>query len=50
MVKHGKENFKNGNTVYSDLFETELTQEETQQIRGMNGQKWLDFEKSFYTD
>ena len=48
MIKHGKENFKNNNTVYSDAFDTEMTPEEIEQIRGMRGQKWLDFEKSFY--
>ncbi len=48
MIKHGKENFKNNNTVYSDTFDTEMTPEEIEQIRGMRGQKWLDFEKSFY--
>lgn len=48
MIKHGKENFKNGNTVYSDTFDMGITPEERAAISGMNGQMWLDFEKSFY--
>ncbi|MBQ9299611.1 MAG: isocitrate lyase/PEP mutase family protein [Clostridia bacterium] len=48
MIRHGRENFKNSNTVYSDTFDTGLTPEERAEISGMNGQKWLDWEKSFY--
>lgn len=50
MLKHGRENFKNGNTVYSDTCDTGLTREELAQISGMNGRKWLDWEKHFYED
>ena len=50
MIKHGKENFKNSNTVYSDTFDMGLTQEERAEISGMNGRKWLDWEKHFYED
>ena len=48
MLRHGRENFKNGNTVYSDTLYSGLTPEERAEISGMNGQKWLDWEKSFY--
>lgn len=50
MIKHGRENFKNGNTVYSDTFDTGLSREELSQISGMNGHRWLDWEKHFYQD
>ena len=50
MIKHGKENFKNSNTVYSDTFDMGLTQEERAEISGMNGRKWLDWEKHFFED
>ena len=50
MIKHGKENFKNNNTVYSDTFDMGLTPEERAEISGMNGRKWLDWEKRFYED
>ena len=50
MIKHGKENFNNSNTVYSDTFDMGLTQEERAEISGMNGRKWLDWEKHFYED
>ena len=50
MIKHGKENFKNSNTVYSDTIDMGLTQEERAEISGMNGRKWLDWEKHFYED
>ena len=50
MIKHGKENFKNSNTVYSDTFDMGLTQEERAEISGMNGRKWLDWERHFYED
>ncbi len=48
MIKHGRENCKNCNTVYSDTFDTGLTPEERAEISGMNGDKWLEWEKSFY--
>ena len=48
MIKHGKENFKNNSTVYSDTFDTGLTPEEKEEILAMNGKKWLEFEKHFY--
>lgn len=48
MIRHGKENYKNGNTVYSDTFDMGLTQDEREAISGMNGSKWLDLEKHFY--
>lgn len=48
MIKHGRENCKNCNTVYSDTFDMGLTPEERAEIAGMNGDKWLEWEKSFY--
>ncbi len=48
MIRHGRENFKNSNTVYSDTFDTGLTPEERMEISGMNGRKWLEFERHFY--
>ena len=50
MLRHGRENFKNGNTVYSDTCDMGLTPEERAIIGGMNGRKWLDWEKHFYED
>ncbi len=50
MIQHGRENFKNNSTVYSDTFDMGITPEERAAISGMNGQKWLDLEKSFYQD
>lgn len=50
MLRHGRENFKNGNTVYSDTCDMGLTPEERQIIGGMNGRKWLEWEKHFYED
>ncbi len=47
MLKHGRENFKNGNTVYSDTAEG-LSPEDRQQLSAMNGQKWLQWEQHFY--
>ena len=50
MIKHGRENFKNKNTVYSDTAPTGMTPEEREEIRAMNGRKWLAFEKHFYNN
>ena len=50
MVQHGKINCAASNTVYSDQFDTGLTPEETEQIRGMNGEVWLNFEQRFYEE
>ncbi len=45
MIQHGRENFKNGNTVYSNTYDYGFTPEETRVIKGM---KWLELEKEFY--
>ena len=44
MMEHGKENFKNNNTVYSDTYDYGLTREE---MRIIPGQEWLDLEEEF---
>ena len=50
MLIHGRENFKNSNTVFSDTCDTGVTREEFREIAGMSGSKWLEWEKSFYED
>ncbi len=48
MLRHGRENCKNGDTVFTDTCDLGLTMEDRQQISGMNGKKWLEWEQHFY--
>lgn len=45
MLEHGRANFKNSDTTYSDTYDYGIKREEWRVIKG---QKWLELERAFY--